>query len=541
MAFKVWNSFGGGLVADSNNKEEVLEGNFLAGLVNASVRNGNVEVLAPFDTLVTLASDETCIGIIRDIYSEGFFVAVAKEAKALADLVYVSDTNTRSTLLADCYNPQSRVFMHIMNNKLFTCDGIRTPIIFKIDVPATRVNLTTSSTPSRPAFPSSWTANPPVYGGFHANRLWVITTGSNELWHSVLDDCADWTIASGSPPPATSANVFTVGEGSNLNVSIVTGLFGLVVFKEQGLYYIVNNGDLYDANDFSIKTGYTSITTQSAWTTCSLLDKILTVGKFGLQALSLNSVSGSVVVENLYRQGRDLISQGYIEKSKFQSIEVSQDFNTIFWDGYVSSLSGIINGFYGYKVDDEVLVDVAAIDKLQMLGSYYDKVIGNKRLLFRQGNKVFAWKGSQLYPEGTDSAAATTASFVLSRDQKVCKLTSLKVEGILPAGATLSYYIDDSTSPLETIEVPQNAESTGVYTPAYFNSTQPNTLGYFNSSGDFVFSSGDTLSKNRYATFRLFGNAEKIRIQVVLPDTREYAILKSLTLEYYPMGHFKNG
>lgn len=541
MAFKVWSSFGGGLVADSNNKEEVLEGNFLSGLVNASVRNGNVEVLAPFDTLITLAADEFCLGILRDVYSEGFFVAVAKETNSLADLVYFSDSGTRTLLLANCYSKQTRVFMQIMNNKLFTCDGVRTPIIFKIDVPTARVNLTTSSTPSRPAFPTSWTTHPPMYGGIHANRLWVILTDSNELWHSVLDDCADWTILAGTHPPANSANVFTVGEGSNSNVSLVTGLFGLVVFKEQGLYYIVNEGDLYDANDFSLKTGYTSITTQSPWTTCAFLDKILTIGKFGLQSLSLNAVSGSVVVENLYRQGRDIISQGYIEKSKFQSIEVSQDFNTIFWDGYVSSLSGIINGFYGYKVDDQVLVDVAAIKDLQIIGSYYDKVIGNKRLLFRQNNRIFAWKGSGAYPEGTDSATATTASFVLSKDQKMCKLVSLKVEGILPAGATLSYFADGSKTPLDTIQVPQTSETLEVYNTAYFNNSQPETLGYFNSSGDFVFSSGELFSQERYATFRLFGNAQKIRIQVILPNTGSYAILKSLTLEYYPMGHFKNG
>jgi hypothetical protein len=537
MSYKKWEDFSVGLVSVDNVKEELTPAGGLSSLVNASVKNGNVQALAPFDKVITLAVDETPIGLLRDAFSEGYFVAVAKVGDSLADLVYIADSGARTLLVNNCYQPTSRVCMVIMNNKLFTCDGKRTPIVMKIDDPLVRVNLTTGSTPSRPAFPSPWTTNQPRYAVVYANRIWTTLSGSNQLWHSTLDDGSDWTIASGTP--ADSANVYTVGESNIPIVSLVVGLFGLTIIKQKGLFFIKSSGNIYDANDFSLGVSYSSISTQTPWTACSLLDKVITVGKFGIQAISLDQRTGSVVVDNLGSNWRAFLQTGYSDVSEFNSISVSQDMTTLYMDCFVKGLTGYSRGFYGFRLDPEGVVDVCLADELSYIGEAYSGTAGSLRMLFRRKNEIWAWRGTQGYPDPSMYTAMSTTLTPLTGNDSVVKLTHIKVNGIFPNGAELSYSVDGSTESIDNVKV--QAITTSTNNGAIFNSTQPNTLGYFNNSGDFVFTKNIGNTTESIATIRAFGNAQKIRLTVVLPDTKSYGILKSIIVEYAAGGFVKNG
>lgn len=480
----------------------------LVELRNARVDRGDVRSFAPLDKLWTFPENNRILGVLKNPLAPGFFIAVNR------GLYYGLLDGTYRLLRSDSFSGTERVSMTVLNAKLFTCDGVAAPRCYNIEDMTNFQDLPISKATG------TWFDKQPAYAITHLNRVWLILKESNEVWGSTFNDAQDWNIVADA---ADSAQVFISTSPENSYISLLTGLESLMCFKEQGIDFIVNGTqDLFDVTEYLRIPGAGSVTTYNAWTTLEMTSgRVYTIGKFGIQVISRESLTNRLTVKNIGSNINPVMANGFPRKGLFCNLLASQDNQRLLFD--ITSRDG--KSFTEFDLERDTIVSDLTIPDLHLFTSYQDEQTGAFRYIFSYNNEVWVDKGREGFPGGAISMKVKTPFHALGRGA-VVQGGKMKLRGKGLGTAQVKTYWNGSKVPTDEYELQELADFPGRYAETPY--------------GELRYAGGE-YGLPYYETLPLFGSGDQFSMSLELQIKDYDAILQRVEIEHKTRGFTQNG
>jgi hypothetical protein len=518
-------NFSQGLISAEEVTENVMPLGSLTHIKNADVTTGEIRTPSSMGYVATLPTGEYVAAVLPDYKSRGHFVAGTRS------LFYLREDLTWKQIKSNAFSRKGRPHMVTLNSRLFCCDGVSEPFVFDIDdieaisqvtikLPGREDLLNSSSSISSSLSGSEgdvWEKKP-IYAYVYERRLWVILKDFNQAWHSVLDDASDFRISAAGA--ADTANVFVTGDAQNNYVSIIAGLGSLLLFKNQGVDYIRSTSPgSYDAANYILVEGYKQVSSYNAHTTTEILDKIYTIGSFGLQEFDVEPLSQKINLRRKADPISSLIEDAFDTSGRWASLDSAYDSGKLLFDTEYKGERQI----YEYSLGKDTIDSNVCFPEARLLGDYI--TFSNNRAKKCIGYKDQIWvdSGNDGYPVAFDFEVQTPYHPLASGN--IFKPREMRVIGSFLEGVSVSTYWDNDPEPIDTIELSGTEYSQSVYDEARYD-----TARYAQDQ--------HPVDRN---TFPLFGQGESLSFSMSLNNISPDVTIKDVIIEYQGVGTKING
>jgi hypothetical protein len=374
-----------GLVSPDNVGDSLIPVGACTELTNFEVNSGEIRTPGLLDVLVALPEDEVATGYFRDDINGGHIISTQINL-----YYYRADIGLRM-IKANAFNGEGRPSMVRLNDILFVCDGYIDPFC---------VNISDIDSFTFPALDVEGSGSGlwppetlPYYAYVWGRRVWLILNDSNELWTSWLDDATNFTI-DGSLA-ADSGNIYISDSKENTFKSLIAAFDTLFVFKREGISLVKNSqpGNL-DISNFLFIESYNTVTTHGPFSTTLVLDKLYSLGDFGLQELSVESLTNNLKLRTVASTIRSYLRDSLRRETLWCTLLSADEVPSVRFD-----LQGIgERSFVNLKISNERLDRNLTYFDLRLLGKAIDGQTNRTRFVLGSGNKVWLTDGSTSYP-----------------------------------------------------------------------------------------------------------------------------------------------
>ena len=503
------NDFSIGQFSTSRVPENQVPPGGLKVLQNTDVRRGFARSYGFMDRIWELPESLPLQGIIKNPLADGFYLAVGPH------LYYGELDGTLTELRRNVFNGLARVSMAVLNAKLFCCDGIILPKVYTVDASGgvTEDTITKAT--------ATWQESKPLYALVLFNRMWVILNDYNEVWCSVLDDATDWTVSASLT--ADSANAFVSGAEENTYLAIIAGLGNIVLFKRDGLDFIIppsSSGELFDITKYSLVAGLSGVTTLNPYSVCTMSNSVYSVGPFGLQAIQREPLTSRILVKPLATNSAPIIIEGFQNTTQHCTLLPDIDNENLYFD--IKGPEG--RSLKRFNLQRDTIISSLDMTDVKLFIPFVDQLDGSRRYFVGYQEEVWATEGSNGFPEDL-TMKIRTMRMALARGNNF-KGSHIKTRSVAMGDANLLVYWNGRTEPTDQYILNEDVPAQPRWNQVNWNE---------------FFWYGPEIGKVYRQTFPWRGSGDEVEIEVELQIGSEIAIMERIDLLYDGRGFSSNG
>jgi len=401
-----------GLVSEGNVGDSLIPVGACVELKNFEVNSGEIRTPELLDILVTLPLNENGTGYLRDDIGGGHIISTE------LNLYYYRPDLGLITIRANAFTGQGRPSMVRLNDNVFVCDGFINPFCVNISDVS---NFTFPTMSVQGSLVGEWPiAHRPIFAYVWERRVNLILKNKNELWRSWLDNARDFTISASLA--ADSGNIYISDSKENTFKSIITAFETLFIFKKEGVSLLknINPGNLSAGNYFFIE-GYNTITTHGPFSTAVVLDKLYSLGDFGLQELSVESITNRLKLRTVISTIRNYLRDSLRRETLWCTMIGADEVPSLRVNLQSIGERSVVN----IKIDTERLDRDFTYFDLRLLGKAIDGNTNRTRFVIASSGKLWFTDGTHAYPGPLNSVfkspnhAINRGSFAKGRRFKI--------------------------------------------------------------------------------------------------------------------------
>ena len=505
MAYIKFDNFSPGLVSPERVSEDITPYGMAVEIQNVELQSGKIVTPSYCDLLVELPLDEQADGYLKDDINGGHFIAGTR------NLFYLSQDRELSIIKPDAFSGTGRPSLALLNSNLFGCDGVAAPFCLNVD------DITDTYSLAIEVEGDGWDENQPLYAYVWERRLWAILKDKNELWTTVLDDASRWVVLPSAA--ADSGNIYVSGSAQNYFKALIAGLGSLIIFKKEGISFIRNaSAGSYDINNYVFVDGYSTVTTHGPFSVTSVLDKVYSLGAFGLQEISVETLTNNIKIRNVGKQITPFLADCLNRETKWATMLPSEDNQSLRFDVQKENTRSLVN----YNIDKEAMDKDLSYRDLRLLGSTLDGG-NNARLVIAHKNQVWLTQGDTAYPTALQSIFDSPSHEI--GKGAVVKGNKVKICGTRLDQVELSYYWNHDTVAADRLQLDSELNPQSRYDEAVY---------------DVDVYSGNPPEREAFNTIPCYGQGQTLRYRFDVAQTRPGITVRNLTFDVTPLGSTLN-